>query len=246
MDPSSDTQDMQSSTRHDHGHLGGVSLEVITRAMVAGEMLKLKPESEGGDTEAVSRSSSQDSDTLEQQPPPGAGQTGPASALIRRASLGEPHDREWDFSDLPETECLERGFREKSFSEPQLRHPTSHRRNGLGRAQQNSVDMDDLLLGPWSKQPGRMAAVSEGCATTQEPARHRDGDVCAAAKGAVERLWAAIVGQEFGRRRVEFMSRNWGSSTSSKTFEGFEGDREALARLGAVPDTYTMHIARFR
>eukprot|EP00752_Nemacystus_decipiens_P004548 g4152.t1 len=53
--------DLLTSTRHDHGHLGGVSLETITAARCPGAPSKKGPSSiESRETAATSRSSSQD------------------------------------------------------------------------------------------------------------------------------------------------------------------------------------------
>ncbi len=135
------------STRHDHGHLGGVSLETITAARFPGQAAKKGPSSiESRETAATSRSSSQDTqendnNAWQQQPPPpaqplqpqGLGArvlaSGPAEPMFagsssngnagRRVSLREA--QEWDFhKKLEDIEACERRGRQRSSSEPQL------------------------------------------------------------------------------------------------------------------------------
>lgn len=280
-------EDTQNANRHDHGHLGGVSLEVITQSMTARKPGQ-KPESIA-ETEATSRSSSQDSgntDNNSWQPCPQG--TYPARAEVSapdpfapKISLKEAC--EWDFSKL-EDAGMERRSRERSFSEPQL-----HR--CLNQQQQQRVPQIQRL--EWFTPPGHLPSrdhhnlgtVVEGNASVtggafgrsnggsrrpywlspgrSQPSRENepDGDMCARTAISLQRAWGFVFGGGAFKNhgKVEDVCRHLSSCTSTKTFEvsSSECDRDALARLGVVPDThhglggaasmtFTMHIAGHR
>lgn len=121
-------EDRLDSARHDHGHLGGVSLETITAARFLGQQPAAKKGPGSTGTEATSRSSSQDTqdnenNAWEQQPPrnsnDGGGLAGKRYYSSNRISLKEA--QEWDFSKkLDELAASESRGRERSFSEPRL------------------------------------------------------------------------------------------------------------------------------
>ncbi|CBJ33835.1 hypothetical protein Esi_0636_0007 [Ectocarpus siliculosus] len=247
--------------RHDHSHLGGVSLETITAARHLLEApAKRGPSSV--ETEATSRTSSQDtaeneSKGWEQQEVhahrrPAAAPAAAAAAAVKsnvepfypaanRISLKEA--QEWDFSKKLEDLASESRGRERSFSEPQL-SSLSHSNNHH-----------------WKDVNER--AECEACA-----------DACAALTEGLRRVWSLVFPEEqhnhgigtlrspssTANMRVNHSSRHFASCTSTKTFEVStnERDKEALEKLGVVPDisyhvvgtpasmTFTMHIAGYR
>lgn len=167
------------STRHDHGHLGGVSLETITAARFPGQAAKKGPSSiESRETAATSRSSSQDTqendnNTWHQQPaqplqPQGLGArvlaSGPAEPAFtgnssgRRVSLREA--QEWDFhKKLEDIEACERRGRQRSSSEPQLyslRAGGGHQHTPLEwhRPQQHRQREDMSTVNEWCSATG--------------------------------------------------------------------------------------------
>lgn len=280
-------EDSQNANRHDHGHLGGVSLEVITQSMAARKPGQTFKSESIAETEATSRSSSQDSgntDNAWQSCPQG---TYPAQAEVSapdpfapKISLKEAC--EWDFSKL-EDAGMERRSRERSFSEPQL-----HR--CLNQQQQQRVPQIQRL--EWFTPPGHLprdnhqlgtvvegnaSATGDGFGRSSGGARRRnslnpgqsqsfrengpEGDMCARTAISLQRAWGFVFGGEAFKNhgRIEGVSRHLFSCTSTKTFEvsSSECDRDALARLGVVPDTdhgfggaasmtFTMHIAGHR
>lgn len=129
------------STRHDHGHLGGVSLETITAARYLGQPVPRKGPSsiESRETAATSRSSSHDTqendnNAWQQRPQKGLGHRIMASNSNDHNTRPEPFHRpsspnrvslreaqEWDFhKKLEDIEASERRDRQRSCSEPQL------------------------------------------------------------------------------------------------------------------------------
>ena len=178
------------ATRHDHGHLGGVSLETITAARFPGQATKKGPSSiESRETAATSRSSSQDTQenenqTWHQQPPPHQQQqqqqqqgslgarvlaSGPAEPAFhnnnptRRVSLREA--QEWDFhKKLEDIEACERRGRQRSSSEPQLyslRGGTHHHTPlEWHRPQQHRQRADMGTVNEWCSATGLKAMPS--------------------------------------------------------------------------------------
>lgn len=147
-------EDSHNANRHDHGHLGGVSLEVITKSMAArkpGQALKSESIAE---TEATSRSSSQDSGDTDnawqsscpQGTYPGRAEVSAPDPLAPRISLKEAC--QWDLSKL-EDAGMERRSRERSFSEPQL-----HRLCLSQQQQQRQVPQIQRL--EWFTPPGHL------------------------------------------------------------------------------------------
>eukprot|EP00903_Cladosiphon_okamuranus_P009786 g9303.t1 len=134
--------DQQTSTCHDHGHLGGVSLETITAARYPGQPAAKKGPSsiESRETASTSRTSSQDTqendnNAWQQQPQQqqqhqGIGHRilasnpepffgGGGGRAANRVSLRQA--QEWDFhKKLEDIEASERRDRQRSSSEPQL------------------------------------------------------------------------------------------------------------------------------
>ncbi|CAM9978827.1 unnamed protein product [Ectocarpus fasciculatus] len=246
--------------RHDHSHLGGVSLETITAARHLLEApAKRGPSSV--ETEATSRTSSQDtaeneSKCWEQQEvraPARPAAAAVAAAAVKsnlepfypaanRISLREA--QEWDFSKKLEDLASESRGRERSFSEPQLSSLSHNNNNNNNR---------------WRDVNER--AECEACV-----------DACAALTAGLRRAWISLFPQEqhhgigtlrsssTANMRVNHSSRHFASCTSTKTFEVStnERDKEALEKLGVVPDisyhvvgtpasmTFTMHIAGYR
>lgn len=279
-------EDSHNANRHDHGHLGGVSLEVITESMASREPGQTyKPES-CGDTEATSRSSSQDSGNTDNawQPNPlgthlGRAEVSAPDPFAPRISLKEAC--QWDFSKL-EDAGMERRSRERSFSEPQL-----HRCLNNEQQHQRVPQIQRL---EWFTPPGHhqrdqqlhLGTVTEGPASSTaegaidgprrrhslppgqdqcRPGNESEGDMCARTAISLQRAWGFVFGGGAFKNhgRVEGVSRHLASCTSTKTFEvsSSECDRDALARLGVVPDTdhglggvasmtFTMHIAGHR
>lgn len=280
-------EDTQNANRHDHGHLGGVSLDVITQSMTARKPGQtLKPESIA-ETEATSRSSSQDSGNTDNNSWPPC----PQGTYSARAEVSAPDPFapkislkeacEWDFSKL-EDSGMERQSRERSFSEPQL-----HR--CLNQQQQRVPQIQRM---EWFTPPGHLprdhhhlGTVVEGNASATAGAFGRsnggsrrshwlssgwsqrfrenesDGDMCARTAISLQRAWGFLFGGGAFKNHgtVEDVRRHLSSCTSTKTFEvsSSECDRDALARLGVVPDTdhglggaasmtFTMHIAGHR
>ena len=160
-------EDPLTSTRHDHGHLGGVSLETITAARYPGQPAAKKGPSsiESRETAATSRTSSQDTqendnNSWQQQPPPhqpqhqhqhsSLGQRimasnpepfhsgGGGGSSANRVSLREA--QEWDFyKKLEDIEASERRDRQRSCSEPQL---SSMRAGAHQHKQQQQLDLN--------------------------------------------------------------------------------------------------------
>ncbi|CAN0546710.1 unnamed protein product, partial [Ectocarpus sp. 12 AP-2014] len=206
--------------RHDHSHLGGVSLETITAARHLLEApAKRGPSSV--ETEATSRTSSQDtaeneSKGWEQQElhayrRPAVAAAAPAAAAVKsnvepfypadnRISLKEA--QEWDFSKKLEDLASESRGRERSFSEPQL-SSLSHSNNHH-----------------WKDQRPPRRRNGEACA-----------DACAALTEGLRRMWSSVFPEEHNHgigtlrssstanMRVHHSSRHFASCTSTKTFE---------------------------
>ncbi|CAB1115294.1 unnamed protein product [Ectocarpus sp. CCAP 1310/34] len=296
--------------RHDHSHLGGVSLETITAA----RHLLEEPSTRGPssvETEATSRTSSQDTAENEckgweqqeghayRQPVGAAG--APASAAEKsnvepfhpahRISLKEA--QEWDFSKKLEDLASESRGRERSFSEPQLSslsHSNNHHWKDVNekaewyrpqRKQQQQQQQQQRQMGTVNEcysstgwvMPKTMPSPPQ---QQQRPPRRRNGeacaDACAALTEGLRRVWNSVSPEEhahgigtlrsssIANMRVQHSSRHFASCTSTKTFEVStnERDKEALEKLGVVPDisyhvvgtpasmTFTMHIAGYR
>lgn len=231
-------EDALSTNRHDHGHLGGISLADISASMAKRKpgQAQLKPESIA-ETEIASRSTSQDSsssgeDLWKYRHDGGGGDSRAAPPLLKKA-------HEWDYSQLDDAFLVGR-TREKSFSEPQLRHC----RQPL--PQQRRYD-DQPVAPPPPSMPIRRRSMLD-----EHDGRRVDGN----AGNGLQRGLVCL----FGGRRVESVSRNLSSCTSTKTFEFScsERERDAFASLGVIPDTgsggidgggsmtFTMHIAGYR
>lgn len=248
-------EDSQNANRHDHGHLGGVSLEVITQSMAAREPGNIfKPESIA-ETEATSRSSSQDcgyTDNTWQSCPQGThlaqAEVSAPDPFAPRISLKEAC--QWDFSRL-EDAGMERRTRERSFSEPQLNRC-------LNQQQQQRVPQIQRL--EWFTPPGHLprdhhhlGTVVEGNASVtggafgrnigSTPRRHSlnpgqnqsrredepDGDVCARTAISLQRAWGFVFGggafKNLNRGKVQGVYRHLSSCTSTKTFEVSSSER---------------------
>lgn len=245
-------EDVLSTNRHDHGHLGGVSLEDIAQSMLSRKPGQfLKPESIA-ETEAASRSSSQDSGNTEDyawqgrsnspgQPPRSYAQavsTDPQSLF----SLKEA--QEWDFSKIEDCVDMDRS-RQRSFSEPQLL-----------RCQQNNRVPQHWL--PSSLSPPQEEVASPSPAPAAPQRRASCGGSGGNHFGDLQRTISCFF-VDLCSRRVDGVSPHLSSCTSTKTFEVSNSgcDRDALARLGVAPDmsrglgvmgsmTFTMHIATHR
>lgn len=300
-------EDLLASTRHDHGHLGGVSLETITAARFAGQPAAKKGPSsiESRETAATSRSSSQDTqendnNAWQQRPQRGPQDLGQRimasnpepflhghhdSGANRRVSLREA--QEWDFhKKLEDIEASERRDRQRSCSEPQL----SSMRAGA-RHQQKQQQQRDLHLRRPQPYQQRWDTVNEGCSSAgwkmptsmpSPPSPIRGNldacgggdpcaDACAGLTAGLQQLWSSV-SSVFGQQgeeeeeqahtvgtlrsrsrsrstpRVNSITRNFASCTSTKTFESSPTYREVLQRLGVDPETstFTMHIAGYR
>ncbi|CAM9786286.1 unnamed protein product [Ectocarpus fasciculatus] len=302
--------------RHDHSHLGGVSLETITAARHLLEApAKRGPSSV--ETEATSRTSSQDtaeneSKCWEQQEvraPARPAAAAVAAAAVKsnlepfypaanRISLREA--QEWDFSKKLEDLASESRGRERSFSEPQL-SSLSHNNNNNNnrwrdvneraewyrpqRKQQQQQQQERREMGTvnecytstgWIMPKTTMPSPPQQQQQQQRPPRRRNSeacvDACAALTAGLRRAWISLFPQEqhhgigtlrsssTANMRVNHSSRHFASCTSTKTFEVStnERDKEALEKLGVVPDisyhvvgtpasmTFTMHIAGYR
>ncbi|CAM9400589.1 unnamed protein product [Scytosiphon promiscuus] len=325
-------EDRLDSARHDHGHLGGVSLETITAARFLGQQPAAKQGPGSTGTEATSRSSSQDTqendnNTWQQQPYRNNKNVNNYSNSIslvdagkhfyssKRISLKEA--QEWDFSKkLDELAASESRGRERSFSEPRLSsmaRPFAGPNNDVGRGGGGNRCHEKHL--EWSRPQQRrqqqeeraMGTVDESCSSTAgwkmpkamppNPQPHYQprtrqqpqgdccacrsggvggGDACAGVAEGLQRAWGWVLacgreghGEEEQNpgigslrskpsTRVNSVYRNYASCTSTKTFEVSARDREALAKLGVVPETgfrgvgapasmtFTMHVAGYR
>lgn len=308
-------EDRLDFARHDHGHLGGVSLETITAARFLGQqpVAKRGPGSTG--TEATSRSSSQDTQDNEnnawQQQPPNRlsnsnnnnNLTGKHFYSTNRISLKEAQD--WDFSKkLDEMAASESRGRERSFSEPRLSsmaRTSAMASNNGDTSSSNYRDKHLEWVRPQQWKQEAMGTVDEGCSSTRgwkmpkampshPPPHHHhlravrrqrgchtgSDDACAGMAEGVQRAWTWVLACGRAREeeeeqnpgigslrskpttRVNSVSRNYASCTSTKTFDVSPRDREALAKLGVVPETgfrgvgapasmtFTMHVAGYR
>lgn len=301
-------------TRHDHGHLGGVSLETITAARYPGQAaVKKGPSSiESRDTAPASRSSSQDTEENEHnawhqhQQPRGIGALVMASNpdpfySSNRISLKEAQD--WDFSKkIEDLAAMESRTRERSFSEPQLstmRPGATHEKHQMQRLdwqrlhhqqqeQLNMATVNEACPSAAWKMPTSMPSPPQGRQQQQQQGQRASrlrrqsdpcADACAGVTEALQRVWSGVGGlfgqgeedqnhgvgtlrskNNYTNARVSSACRHFASCTSTKTFEvsPSESDREALARLGVVPETgyrgigapasmtFTTHIAGYR
>ncbi|CAM9595298.1 unnamed protein product [Ectocarpus sp. 12 AP-2014] len=299
--------------RHDHSHLGGVSLETITAARHLLEApAKRGPSSV--ETEATSRTSSQDtaeneSKGWEQQElhayrRPAVAAAAPAAAAVKsnvepfypadnRISLKEA--QEWDFSKKLEDLASESRGRERSFSEPQLSslsHSNNHHWKDVNeraewyrpQRKQQQQQQQQRQMGTVNEcysstgwvMPKTMPSPPQQQQRQQRPPRRRNSeacaDACAALTEGLRRMWSSVFPEEHNHgigtlrssstanMRVHHSSRHFASCTSTKTFEVStnERDKEALEKLGVVPDisyhvvgtpasmTFMMHIAGYR
>lgn len=250
-------EDVLSTNRHDHGHLGGVSLEDIAQSMLSRKPGQfLKPESIA-ETEAASRSSSQDSGNTEdytwqgRSNSPGHGSPGPSSAqaaatnppaLPRQSLFSLAEAQEWDSSKYEDCMDTDRS-RQRSFSEPQLHRCQQH----------------DRVPQHWL--PSSLSPPQEGVASPPPTVPQRRASLGDERSNPVNNLQRAlsVFFVDLWNRRVEDVSPHLSSCTSTKTFEVSNStcDRDALARLGVAPDmsrgvgamgsmTFTMHIATHR
>lgn len=199
--------------RHDHGHLGGVSLETITAAQQPGQAAAKKGPS-SIDTAPTSRSSSQDTEEnenntwhyVQQRPlpqPQGIGLRLMASNpdpfySSNRISLKEA--QEWDFSKkIEDLAAMESRTRERSFSEPQLstmRPGANHEKHQLQRLewqrlhyqqqeQQNMGTVNEGCSSAAWKMPTSMPCAPQRSQQQQPSQRRRQSDPCADACAGV-------------------------------------------------------------
>lgn len=232
-------EDALGVNRHDHGHLGGVSLEEITRFMAAGKPVQalVQPESIA-ETESASRSSSQDS-TYGEDPWQINGEKPMATAIMTPMAMIEGGNtavdtdpcslfvaqaREWDHAKLDDALLVHR-TQQQSVSET---------------AFQDYCEFYEPLRDP-TDSSSRSAVLD-----------YPQGD---SSRNDFDRALDCL----FGGRRVESISRHFSSCTSTKTFDmpSSGGDRALLTRFGVAPDlngalgaegtvTFTMHIAGHR
>lgn len=214
------------STRHDHGHLGGVSLETITAARYPGQpAVKKGPSSvESRETAATSRSSSQDTQENDnnawQQRPQGPLDIG--QRIVAASSPAEPpptfhaspnrvslrEAQEWDFhKKLEDIEASERRDRQRSCSEPQLssmRAGAEHKQlDWHRRPQPYQQRWDTVNEGASSsgwKMPTTMGSPPARPARRSSSRRNVGGDPCADAcaglTATIQRVWSSVFGEE--------------------------------------------------
>lgn len=268
----------------------------------------LKPESIA-DTEAASRSSSQDSSSSGETPTTSweargtADQTTPTAAITAaaveaahqasssggtelpsgtRISLEEA--RQWDYSNL-EDYGFDTRPRERSFSEAHLRR--MHHDDHINPTRHDSDTNSNRFSQNGQRGQGRGSLAAVAAFAQRRSVQHDNNTVydtgieglgmCERAAWTLERTWGCLFGggenkstadrnthgKSHDRPRcfrrsstVEHIARHLSSCTSTKTFEvsSSDNDRNALARLGVVPDTdrgyigadsmtFTMHIA---
>lgn len=266
------SEDQLSASRHDVfgiGHLGGVSLEEIRRSMEDQNHGQspgvLKPTSSLADTEAASRSTSQDSsdtgDTWQQQPMlPQHPLKQQQSHFVGSKSTTTDNNttntttsiafRQHENQDVHQQHLQaakegknERSGRERSFSEPH--HLSSCARRFVTHLPPKFPPVSCSTI-PQTLVPRRRASM----ASAPDVREIRDGGF-----GVLQKSLSCIIGEP----KVDVMRRHLTSSTSQKTFEisASNGEQDALARFCVVPDswtepdergsmTFTMHIAGYR
>lgn len=261
-------EDQLGASRHDHGHLGGVSLEEIRRSMEdrkEGQAVVLKLASSLADTEAASRSTSQDSSdtgdawqplphqkqiqqhhqqqyrSVASSKPTTTNSTYPSTASCQQAQRTQ-HQLQ-----AAKERMDERSGRERSFSEPQLS-------NCAGRLASHLPPQFPPVSSSMDPQAS-MARRRTSIAGDPSARESQDGREFEGKLGVLQKSLSCF----FGEPKVDVMSRHLTSCTSQKTFDisAFDRDQDALARLGVVPDnwvglreggsmTFTMHIAGYR
>lgn len=229
--------------RHDHGHLGGVSLEEITQSMATrnpGKASLRKPESIA-ETEAASRSSSQDS--------------------------SHNTDNSWQHQQRKGSNPVSNV---RSGHQQQQQQQQQHQQR---RQQQSPMFLKHKQGWDYSKLEAFLPGNDEGrereCSFSESNVRNCTRQLmlptgedygCGPRRGGLKNPPDWSLSCIIGGSRVEVECLHLTSCTSTKTFEILPTDREsdALRRLGVVPDgfssgvdgagsmTFMMHIAGHR